>query len=232
MWYPSVLPGRNNNETRWCLLKTNLFELCNTCVFLQNSNTFPSSLLPPPHSDATGLWSVSLVILGFVSGPLLQRGCSPPHPLHPFAAGQCWHPLPRAGGTGWMCTTQLYETPVTHSGAQSQMLPVFNTGTLMLLLLDWEMLLHLEHCLDNAKDGLSLSQANCGNCLLLLHCLCSTYIHTSGCTLMTMILMNCPGCRIEILIGTGVNLCRLKDLYETYYGLLTSSNKCFQSVCW
>lgn len=70
--------------------------------------------LPPRFSDTTGLWSVSLVILGFVSGSLLQGWCPPPHTLHPLAASQCWHPLPWAGGTGWMCTTQLYETAVTH----------------------------------------------------------------------------------------------------------------------
>lgn len=77
---------------------------------------FDSQTLPFfsfPSSDTTGLWSVSLVILGLVSGSLLQRGCPPPHTLHPLAASQCWHPLPWAGGTGWMCTTQLYEASVT-----------------------------------------------------------------------------------------------------------------------
>ena len=86
---------------------THLFFFTHTyCVFLAS--------LSPRFSDTTGLWSVSLVVLGFVSRPLLQRGRPPSHTLHPLAAGQCWRPLPRAGGTGWMRTTQLYETPVTH----------------------------------------------------------------------------------------------------------------------
>lgn len=109
---------------------------------------FPHISSLPRYSDTTGLWSVSLVVLGFVSGPLLQRRGPTPHTLHPLAAGQCWRPLPWAGGTGWMRTTQLYETPVTHKHRCCQ----YSTlGTLMLLLLDWEMLLHLEHFLDNAR---------------------------------------------------------------------------------
>lgn len=101
-------------------------------------------------SDTTGLWSVSLVILGSVSWSLLQGRRSTPHTLHPLAAGQRWHPLPWAGGAGWMCTTQLHEAPVTHRVHMlAQILPVFNTGTFLLLLLDWEMLLRL---FDNVKD--------------------------------------------------------------------------------
>lgn len=78
------------------------------------------------HSDSTRLWSVSLVILGLVSGSLFQRRHPPSHTLHPSTAGQCWRPLPRDGGTRWVRTTQLHEAPVTH---RAQVLPVFNTGT-------------------------------------------------------------------------------------------------------
>ena len=124
-------------------------EITDTCV---DSHTFLSFLaLSAPRSDTTGLWSVSLVLLGLVSRSLLQRWCSSPHSLHPFAAGQCWDPLPWAGGTGWVCTTQLYETPVTHR-VHCYGRCQYSTLTLMLSLLDWEMLLHLEHLLDNAED--------------------------------------------------------------------------------
>lgn len=72
-----------------------------------------------PCSHATGLRSISLVVLGFVPRSLLQGWRSPPHPLHPPAAGELWHPLPRAGGTGWMCASQLYETAVTYEVAHT-----------------------------------------------------------------------------------------------------------------
>lgn len=72
--------------------------------------------LSSPSSHAARLRSVPLVVLGFVPGSLLQGWRSPSHPLHPLAASQLWHPLPWAGGTGWMCAAQLYETAVTHEG--------------------------------------------------------------------------------------------------------------------
>lgn len=89
-------------------------------------------------SHATRLRSVSLVVLGFVPWSLLQGWRSPSHPLHPLATSELWHPLPWAGGTGWMCASQLYESAVTYEVAHTHILPVFNTGTLMLLLLDFE----------------------------------------------------------------------------------------------
>lgn len=72
--------------------------------------------LSSPSSHAARLRSVPLVVLGFVLGSLLQGWRSPSHPLHPVAASQLWHPMPWAGGTGWMCAAQLFETAVTHEG--------------------------------------------------------------------------------------------------------------------
>lgn len=77
---------------------------------------FSHMCLPSPSSHAARLRSVPLVVLGFVPGSLLQGWRSPSHPLHPLAASQLWHPMPWAGGTGWMCAAQLYETAVTHEG--------------------------------------------------------------------------------------------------------------------
>lgn len=74
---------------------------------------FSNVCLSPPFSHTTRLWSVSLVVLGLVPGSLLSGWGPPSHPLHPFAASQRWHPLPRAGGTGWMCAAQLHEAAVT-----------------------------------------------------------------------------------------------------------------------
>lgn len=47
---------------------------------------------------------------------LFSGWCPPPHTLHPLAASKCRYPLPRAGGTGWMCATQLYKSAITLRG--------------------------------------------------------------------------------------------------------------------
>lgn len=47
---------------------------------------------------------------------LFSRWCPPPHTLHPLAASKCRYPLPWAGGTSWMCATQLYKSAITYKG--------------------------------------------------------------------------------------------------------------------
>lgn len=71
-------------------------------------------LLHISSRDTAGLWGVSMVILGSVPGSLLQGWRPSPHTLHPPAASQCWHPLPWAGGAGWVRAPQLHEAAVTY----------------------------------------------------------------------------------------------------------------------
>lgn len=110
MWYPSVLPGRNNNETRWCLLKTNLFELCNTCVFAELKHI---SFISPPPSTQWRHWTVKCLSghPGVCVWAPAPEGVFATAPVTSF----CGRPMLAPPAPSWRNRLNVYHTAVWNS---------------------------------------------------------------------------------------------------------------------